>query len=148
MFIREATIDDVHEIRQLVLSLSHFYLKEKNEDLPLWFSNSLSLDEFISRIGNDQFLSFVFEKDNEIIGYISLKNETHIFHLFVSESFQKQGIASKLWEHAKTLTKKEKYTVRSSEFAVPVYQHFGFKEIGVRTVKDGLMFQTMECINS
>ncbi len=148
MSIREATTDDAPEIRQLVLSLSHFYLKEKDAALPIWFSKSLSLDEFKSRIGSDDFLSFVFEKNNEITGYISLKNESHIFHLFVTEAFQKQGIARNLWEHAKFLTTKEKYTVRSSEFAIPVYQHFGFKEVGIRTVKDGLTFQVMEYINS
>jgi len=146
VFIREATIDDVAEIRQLVLSLSHLYLEDKKTTLPSWFQQSLSLNEFKRRIASNEFKSYVYEAHKKITGYILLKDKSHIFHMFVEESSHRKGIATMLWEHAKSQTNQAKYTVRSSSFAVPVYKRLGFKETEARMIKDGLSFQPMELI--
>ena len=84
------------------------------------------------------------EKERGIIGYISLKGDSHLYHLFVSAEYQGQGIASKLWRYVLSQNTSQTYSLRSSLFAIPVYQKFGFKISGDVQSKDGIQFQAME----
>ena len=43
MNIRNAKVDDAEQIKELVSSLSHFYLSATEESLPEWLSFSLEL---------------------------------------------------------------------------------------------------------
>lgn len=121
-------------------------MTSKEEALPGWLSSTLSIKEFENRIKSNDFTNLVYEKNNSIIGYISIKNKQHIYHLFVSEEQQRKGIAKELWEKAKKLCLRKKYTVRSSLYALPVYEYFGFKKIGKVEMKDNIQFQEMELI--
>ena len=66
----------------------------------------------------------------QLAGFIAIRDGSHLFHLFVERSRQRQGIARRLWERAlKELcvpTSDGGFTVNSSLSAVPVYQAFGF----------------------
>jgi GNAT superfamily N-acetyltransferase len=68
-------------------------------------------------------------------------------HLFVAPEFHRRGVAAALWERAKTdaiaAGNSEGFSVRSSEFAVPVYERFGFSVVGERREKDGIVFVPM-----
>ena len=144
MSIRVAVKNDVVKISNLVASLSHFYLKDAKDPLPLWFDKTLTKDAFLERVAGAEYSNFVYETDDEIIGYISIKGSSHLFHLFVDEKHQGKGISRKLWEFATNVCASEVYTLRSSLFAVPVYRKFGFIESDVAGEKDGIGFQPME----
>ena len=144
MIIRNAKEDDAEQIKELVSGLSHFYLSASEESLPEWLSSSLELKEFKSRLKNNEFTNLVYESNGHIIGYISIKNKNHIYHLFVSQEHQRKGIAKKLWEKAKNLCQSPTYTVRSSLYAVPVYECFGFTKTNEIDTKDNIKFQVME----
>lgn len=144
MNIREALITDAGKIKELVSSLSHFYLENKGSSLPEWFLQTLDIFEFERRISSEEFDNFVYLIDGEIVGYISIKENSHLYHLFVDESYQGNGISKKLWRYATTDSLENIYTVRSSMFAVPVYKKFGFIESGLAASKDGISFQPME----
>lgn len=144
MSIRIAKENDVSQIRNLVMSLSHYYLSDPSENLPAWFEDTLSTTAFNERITNTEYQNLVFEENETIVGYISIKNGSHVYHLFVSSAFQGKGIARLLWEHARKLTGSGSYSLRSSIYAVPVYQRFGFVESGPVGYKDGIVFQAME----
>jgi len=144
MNIRNAKEDDADQIKELVSSLSHFYLSATEESLPEWLSSSLELKEFKSRLKNNEFTNLVCENNGHIIGYISIKNKNHVYHLFVSQEHQRKGIAKKLWDKAKNICQSPTYTVRSSLYAVPVYENFGFSKSKEIETKDNLQFQTME----
>lgn len=83
-----------------------------------------------------------------IAGVIVLRDRTHIHHLFVVPEFHHQGVATKLWEHAKAdaiaFGNNKIFSVRSSEYAVPVYERFGFHIVGTRAEKDGVIFVPMK----
>ncbi|MFC3852235.1 GNAT family N-acetyltransferase [Salinispirillum marinum] len=143
MNIRRTMVEDAAEIKELVSSLSHFYLEDRNSVLPEWFSNTLELSEFERRLSSEEFSSFVYSIDNVIIGYISIKDLSHLYHLFVAEGHQGKGIAKALWEYATSESGINVCTVRSSMFAVPVYRRFGFKESEAAMSKDGISFQPM-----
>lgn len=146
MSIRQATVEDASSIKNLVSSLSHFYLEDENAVLPEWFSTTLSIAEFERRLSNKDFNNFVYSLDDVIIGYISLKDKSHLYHLFVAEHHQGEGIARQLWDYATSDTGVRVYTVRSSMFAIPVYQSFGFKASEVASSKDGIAFQAMTLV--
>ena len=150
MSIRTATTKDIAQISTLVKSLSHLYLdvESSNDQLPEWFSNTLTNAEFERRVTSDNYQNFVFEREDEkgreIVGYISLKGDSHLYHLFVSGEYQGQGIASKLWRYVLSQSTSQNYSLRSSLYAIPVYQKFGFKITGDVQSKDGIRFQAME----
>jgi len=143
MDIRSATNNDAQGIQILIKSLSHFYLDGKNKALPRWLDSSLKLDEVTARINSPQFENYVCESDGEIVAYLSIKEGAHLYHLFVDEQYQGQGLSRKLWEHGKKLASSNAFTLRSSLFAVPVYKQFGFVEDGSVLKKDGVSFQPM-----
>jgi len=144
MSIREATEQDVSQIAELVASLAYYYLNDPRDELPQWFSETLSLSAFSSRVSSPEYLNFVFDQAGVITGYISIKGQTHLYHLFVSEMSQGKGIARLLWRHAKERCQSDNFTLRSSIYAVPVYKRFGFSESGLVGIKDGISFQPME----
>ena len=143
MDIRSATHTDAQGIQELTLSLSHFYLDGKNKALPRWLESNLKLNEILARIESPQFENYICESDGKVVGYLSIKEGAHLYHLFVDEKFQGQGLSRKLWEHGKRLASSNAFTLRSSLFAVPVYKQFGFIEDGCVLKKDGVSFQPM-----
>jgi GNAT superfamily N-acetyltransferase len=152
MSMRRASKEDAQQIKDLVSSLSYFYMSDLNFALPAWFSTSLELAQFEDRLENDRFTNIIYELDNDIIGYISMKDNSHLYHLFVvgeaspveNRHHQGKGIARQLWSAVKRICPSSKYTVRSSIYAVPIYQKFGFALSGVVSEKDGIQYQPME----
>ena len=146
MNIRVAVKDDAIKISNLVASLAHFYLNNKEIDLPQWFNKTLTKDEFIRRIASSEYSSFVYELDGEVIGYIAMKGSSHLFHLFVAEKHQGKGLSRELWQFAISVCVSNVYTLRSSLYAVPIYKKFGFVESETAKDKDGIGFQPMELL--
>lgn len=146
MEIRRAVTDDILQIKDLVHSLAGFYLQDKTAPLPAWFAQSISLSEFEQRLLNPEFIHFVYTLNGVVVGYISLKSGSHLYHLFVAADAQGKGIARALWERACSVAPATHYTVRSSLYAVPVYKKFGFRESGPAANKDGIGFQPMELV--
>jgi ribosomal protein S18 acetylase RimI-like enzyme len=72
----------------------------------------------------------IAEEDGELAGVVAVRDNSHLYHLFVSERFQGQGLARRLWEVAKTASLSAGnpglFTVNSSRYAVGMYENFGF----------------------
>lgn len=146
--IREANVADAPSIKTLVESLSHYYLNEEVSDdqdvlLPLWFANTLTISQFENRLSSSNFANFVYVKQGQVVGYLSIKEKHHLYHLFVAQAHQRKGLSKKLWNHALSVVGGHDYTVRSSLYAVPIYRQFGFKESGPAASKEGIGFQPM-----
>ena len=144
MSIRVAVVEDVSKICDLVMSLSHFYLENKEAELPNWFSETLTKNSFLNRVESLEYHNFVYEADGEMAGYLAFKGNSHLYHLFVSEKYQGKGISRDLWNYATKECVADCYSLRSSLYAIPIYQKFGFKVIGEAGEKDGIGFQPME----
>lgn len=144
MSIQAANEHNVPDICNLVKSLSYFYLENAESELPSWFSETLTQNAFLKRIQSDEYHNLIYEIEGEIAGYLSLKDNSHLYHLFVSKTHQGKGISRCLWNHVMKECKSEIYTLRSSLFAVPIYEKFGFKVVGEAGEKEGIGFQPME----
>ena len=85
--------------------------------------------------------------DSRLAGFIAIRDGSHLFHLFVERTYQRQGIARRLWERALeelcTPGGDGDFTVNSSLRAVPVYQAFGFVPAGSIQSMRGISFLPM-----
>jgi GNAT superfamily N-acetyltransferase len=89
----------------------------------------------------------VAQAGDELAGFIAMRERSHLFHLFVDQRWQRQGVARRLWEVAQSAAIEggplAAFTVNSSNFAIPVYEAFGFvRTAPVQCVK-GLYFNPM-----
>lgn len=147
MKIRAALLKDAQPIRELVLSLAQYYLDDKGSRLPEWFVDTLNLASFEDRLLSPEFKNYLLEDDSRVVGYVSIRNNDHIYHLFVSEDYQGRGLARRLWEYARQQSDADQFWLRSSLHAVPVYKRFGFTESGEVGVRDGISYQPMRLAN-
>jgi len=76
----------------------------------------------------------VAEADGRVVGVVAMRDDSHLYRLFVSARFQRRGIARALWR--KTLADcrrragTRRVTVNASACAVPVYRRLGFVATG------------------
>ena len=66
----------------------------------------------------------------ELAGFIAIRNNDHLYHLFVDRRWHRLGLARRLWDVARgeaiARGGSGSFTVNASNFAVPVYEAFGF----------------------
>lgn len=95
------------------------------------------------RICGPTYRHYVAESDAGLSGFIALRDESHVYHLFVRTDLHRQGVARALWEYAKSCSSHRRFTVNSSLFAVAVYERFGFVATDIPQTKNGLAFVPM-----
>lgn len=141
--IRHATPADVPEISRLIQTVA----------------KQCVLDDFLTEVGKVKFFNatsqdsiseylqtschyWVAEGNNIIKGIIAIKENKHIFHLFVAPNYQGQGIATLLWKEAYQYSLKEgnpgNFTVFSTSSAHTLYKKWGFQETQPFMVKNGM----------
>jgi len=138
--IKEANLNDIDSLSKLSNSLLPFLFKK---ELPQWFINDISAESFKERLLSKEYRFFKYIIDDKIVGFISIKDNNQIFHLFVDCLYHKKGIAKKLWEYVKTLPEIKIVKVNSSLYAIDVYSSFGFIKDGEQKFYLGLKYQPM-----
>ena len=94
-----------------------------------------------------QMQLFVAEYDDEIVGMIGLKHDSHISLLFVEGAVHRQGIGGALVECAAQYARNQgvrALTVHSSLYARDFYHSMNFKDTGIQTMQDGIRYVPME----
>ncbi len=65
-----------------------------------------------------------------LAGVAAVRDDSHVFHLFVSTRYQGRGIGRKLWDRMKRDCVRRAgtrvFTLNSSAVAMPMYLHLGF----------------------
>jgi GNAT superfamily N-acetyltransferase len=111
------------------------------------FFASVSVQAEREYLASERYWYLLAYSDSTLAGFIAIRDGSHLFHLFVERSHQRQGIARRLWERAL-----EKlcapgsdggFTVNSSLSAMPVYQAFGFFPAGSVQRMHGISFLPM-----
>ncbi|MFC4931262.1 GNAT family N-acetyltransferase [Massilia sp. GCM10023247] len=86
-------------------------------------------------------------EEDELAGFIAIRNNDHLFHLFVDRRWHRQGLARRLWEVARSAAIERggsgSFTVNASSYAVPVYEAFGFERTGPLQCVKGLTVNPM-----
>ena len=90
----------------------------------------------------------VAEIDSRIVGFIALRDNKHIFHMFVDKAHHRQGVAAALWhvvrQAALAAGNSGTFTVNSSNYAVPVYEKMGFVRTAEMQCKNGIFYNPMQ----
>jgi GNAT superfamily N-acetyltransferase len=83
-----------------------------------------------------------------LAGFIAVRDNSHLFHLFVARQWQRHGVARRLWDVARGAAlaagNPGVFTVNSSKVARPVYEAFGFVPTAPLQCKNGIWFHPMQ----
>lgn len=147
MDIRPLVNTDIAAIAALLQTLSReFIVHESSPEGASTFlaeNNELGIRGYVAR-GHAYHVAIV---DGELAGFVAVRDNSHLFHLFVAKERQGQGIASRLWEVARAAAVARggdgAFTVNSSNHAVRVYESFGFVRVGPTQFAKGLYFNPM-----
>ena len=146
MHIRPAKIQDAEAISALINESAHHFLLDSSGRGAERFLAGITPQAILGNISSPNFHYLIAEDDADLAGAVALRDGRHLFHLFVSPTHQRQGLARALWEAAKQVAAKDlkTFTVNSSPNAVAVYERFGFAVNGPRTEVNGIAFVPME----
>ena len=93
------------------------------------------------------FCYHVAESNGRILGFVGVRDNRHLYHLFVANAFQRQGVARRLWTIAReqciAAGNPGTFTVNSSNSAVAVYERLGFVRSGPMKNNDGVLYNPM-----
>lgn len=145
--IRNARTNDAQLISDLIVGAAQYFNTHESSKLAEWFLKSITPNAIENYINDPKYNYLVAHLDQTLVGVIAIRESTHIHHLFVDPKAHRNGIAARLWERAKSdalnAGNNKAFFVRSSEYAVPVYEKFGFRVTGDRQEKDGIAFIPM-----
>jgi GNAT superfamily N-acetyltransferase len=130
MEIREATVDDAEDISVIVYALSEKHIaREFSAEGRETLLKSMTPAE-IKKYIESGYRYHVAEIDGQIVGVVGVRENRHLYHLFVVEAHHRKGIARQLWKVAMEVCRlagnRGEFTVNSSRYAKPLYERLGF----------------------
>jgi len=85
--------------------------------------------------------------DGELAGVVAMRDNTHLFHMFVPRALHRRGMARRLWQAARDASLARgsvtAFTVNSSLYALPLYTSLGFVATGPKVEMGGIAFVPM-----
>ncbi|CCN72906.1 GNAT family N-acetyltransferase [Vibrio nigripulchritudo] len=136
--IRKAEISDAKAISELILPLTKKYVCPTcDASVHSILLNSMSEESIGKYLSTNYNYVVAISTNNEVVGVAGIRDQTHLYHLFVDDNFQGNGLSRKLWETAKEEAIRKgnngKFTVNSAVNSEGVYLRFGFKRTeGIR----------------
>ena len=148
MEIRAAQPGDINAISELIRGLAKKYIVDDFSALGKDTLLRSMSPEAVRTCIQSGYVYHVAETDKRVVAVIAVKENRHLFHLFVAEEYQRQGIAKKLWELAMNVCLSHgnpgEFTVNSSIYARPVYEKLGFVTQSEPQEKMGVVFIPMK----
>lgn len=145
MNIRVAVPTDASRIAELVRSFEAVLVEDPAAAAPFWESMSQRAHE--QNIASERFSYYVGETQGALLGFIAMRDHTHLFNLFVDRPCQGRGLGRTLWQHAAQRIPvhawQQHVTVNASLNAAPVYQALGFKPAADVVRQHGIAFLPM-----
>src|SRR6476646_11052867 len=134
MEIRSGSPSDAEAIARLIASFQSDLTDKPSGVGAEQYLASVSVQAEREYLASERYRYLLAYSDSQLAGFIAIRDGSHLFHLFVERTHQRQGIARRLWERAlRELCAPGSdgaFTVNSSLSAVPVYQAFGFVPAG------------------
>ncbi len=142
--IRHAVANDAADISKLIVSTSEICCFSKAAPCPDWYLSSIQTQAIETLIASDRMVFFLAASDQAIASVLAIEGTSSIKYFFVHPAQQQMGIGQLLWQFAKSSGAfGETLKVRSSLFAVPVYERLGFNTTEPPGCFNGLHFQPM-----
>ena len=146
--VREAELGDANEIGSLICSLAEKFITHEFSYKARKHFLSSNNGESVAQNMKSGFSYFVATDSGQLVGVVGVKDNSHLYHLFVVEHYQGMGLARRLWgvamDECKRKGNRGTFTVNSSNNATGVYEKLGFERTGPTDEKDGALFNPME----
>lgn len=144
---RAATPEDAGAISKLVLnSQAKFTFHEYTEEGRARMVRQLSPEAVADTFSGGNVI-FVAETAARLVGVVSIRNKKHLSLNFVDEEFHQRGISRELWALGKGECIRRgnpgRFTLRSSTYAIPVYERWGFVRNGPIDRTGGILSHPM-----
>ena len=150
MRIRRATPADAEAISALILGVSGYFTLHPDGVGAEEFLETISPDAIRGYLTSPDFAYRVAEDEGGLGGVVAVRENRHLYHLFVAPSGHRRGLARRLWtgamEAALRAGNPGEFTVNSTPYAVPVYERFGFVPTGPRVETKGIAFVPMRLV--
>jgi GNAT superfamily N-acetyltransferase len=150
MRIRPATPADAGAISALIHSVSHFFTLHPDGEGAEEFFAELTPEVIGGRLASPEYRYLVAEDEGALAGVVAIRENRHLYHLFVAPDAHRRGLARRLWTTAMNdaldAGNPGEFTVNSSVYAVPVYERFGFRATGPRVETRGIAFVPMKLV--
>jgi GNAT superfamily N-acetyltransferase len=144
---RPATIADAPALGALVLDLLPYLTIDPE---------GKGADEFVAHVDGAAQLRYLRQpnfryrlatRQGKLAGFIAMRDNSHLFHLFVGRALHGQGLGRRLWEQARDAAlaagNPGVFTVNASDHAMPMYRHLGFEPTGPREAQRGIAWTPM-----
>ena len=147
MLIRPLELPDIPAVAALLRELAREFIV--HESTPEGASTFLTENDEHGIRGflASGYVYHVAVIDGELAGFVAMRARSHLFHLFVGKLWHRRGVARALWDAAREAAlgagADGSFTVNASNFAVQVYQAFGFVRTGPTECVKGLYFNPM-----
>ena len=145
MNIRRAAPSDASSIAALVRGFEAVLVEDPSAAVPFW--ESMSERAHVANIASDRFVYYIAETDKRFPGFIAMRDDTHLFNLFVERLSQGRDVARAVLQHAERQlpphARTASITVNASLNAVSAYQAFGFTAVGEVVRQHGIAFLPM-----
>lgn len=150
MRIRPIQDSDIPAVAALMRSLAEeFIVHESSAEAAATFITENN-EEGIRGFVNAGMAYYVAEKDRAIVGFIALRDNKHVFHMFVDKAHHRQGISAALWQCARDAALEAgnpgEFTVNASNYALPVYARMGFVPTAEMQCKNGIYYNPMQLL--
>jgi GNAT superfamily N-acetyltransferase len=148
MKIRAARPGDSERISQLLCELStKFITGDFSPEGAQYLLETMTPDAIRTCIQSGYEFHVAEGEDGRLAGVVGVKDNTHLYHLFVAEQYQRQGLARMLWQTAmqSCLARGNpgEFTVHSSAYARGAYKALGFTAHAGAKEKGGVVFYPM-----
>ncbi|GGY20967.1 GNAT family N-acetyltransferase [Massilia dura] len=141
--IRPATVADATAIGSLVLDLLPYLTVHPQGLGAEKFISNVGIDAQRRYLGQDNFRYHVALRGDELLGVVAVRDNTHLFHLFVREALHGQGLGQRLWQLARdeAIAKGNpgSFTVNAAGRAAGWYVRLGFVQVAERIEHDGIV---------
>ncbi len=142
--LREATVADAAAFSALVCGLSRRWIApDCTPEGAARLLQMLAPEPTARRLG-EGFRYLLAQHGDGLVGVAALRPPAHLFHLFVAEQAQRQGLARRLWNTVQGwVDETAPITVNASRHALAVYRSFGFEATAAETSEHGIVFTPM-----
>ena len=150
--IRRGTLQDAERVSSLVTALSEeFIVGEFTPEGRAHFLREHSPTEVHQRLAGD-FRFYLAEDGDNLAAVAAIRDNTHLYYLFVSKPYQRTGLARRLWARVKedsmTQGNAGVFTVNASNYAVPAYEGLGFRRSEPTQEKNGVLYNPMRFVSA
>ncbi|MFL6589489.1 MAG: GNAT family N-acetyltransferase [Chthoniobacterales bacterium] len=147
MDLRPGNIADAGPIAALIASFQPELTVDPSGAGADHFLASVSEHAEREYLKSPRYFFIVAEDSGDVAGFIAIRDNTHLCHLFVARRFHRQGLGRRLWHEARAEALRRgnpgEFTLNSSLNAIPVYTSFGFVPSAPITTMHGISFLPM-----